>query len=111
MGNFVISSSSCLICMVYFGMNVAIGSTVNNLVFAFMAVSFGFDCLVFLGQVVVFNHPFNDEDKNYLIAFWDQKFEDRTRWDTDDEAKEKYVKALGNGHHKFENREEKQKLI
>merc|ERR1712154_614784 len=72
-----------------------------------MAVSFGFDCLVFMGQVLVFN----GEDRNYLIAFWDQKFEDRTTWDTDDEAKEKYVKALGNGQTKFKNREEKQQCI
>ena len=63
---FVIESGSCLICMALFALNVLIGSTVNGLVFAFLAVSFGFDCAVFLGQIVMFKK----RDREYFIAWF-----------------------------------------
>merc|ERR1712083_753102 len=81
--NFVIQSGSSLICMVYFAMNMAIGSSVNDLVFAFMAVSFGFECAVYLGQIIAFKK----RDRGYFAAFHSEKFPDRTSWKTDDEAK------------------------
>ena len=104
---FVIGSSSCLICMVYFGMNIAIGSSVNDLVFAFMAVSFGFECVVFMGQIVVFD----GEHRNYLIGFLEDSFEDRTSWDTDDERKENWMKSVREGKVKFESEEKKRHAI
>ena len=75
---FVTQSSSCLICMVYFGMNIAIGSHVSDLVFAFMAVSFAFECAVYLGQILVFKK----RDRMYFNAFFSERFPDRISWDT-----------------------------
>jgi len=74
---FVIQSSSCLICMAYFGMNIALGSHVDDVVFAFMAMSFAFECVVYFGQILVFKK----RDRAYFIEFIKYQIPDRTSWD------------------------------
>jgi len=77
---FVIQSSSCLICMAYFQYITFIGAHVKDLVFVFIAVSFGFECVVYFGQILVFKK----RDRGYFIDFIGSRIPDRTSWDTDE---------------------------
>ena len=53
--HFIVSASSSLIMMVYFGMlRGSLNAKIDNKVFEFMAVSFGIDCMIIFGQILVF---------------------------------------------------------
>ena len=61
---FIVSGSSSLIMMVYFGMLMgAFNAKMDNQVFEFMAASFGVDCVIIFFQILVFKK----RDRKYFF--------------------------------------------
>jgi len=62
--HFIVSASSCLIMMVYFGMLMgSLNAQIDNKVFEFMAASFGVDCIIIFFQILVFKK----RDRHYFF--------------------------------------------
>ena len=62
--HFIVSASSSLIMMVYFGMLMgSLNAQIDNKVFEFMAASFGVDCIIIFFQILVFKK----RDRHYFF--------------------------------------------
>merc|ERR1712176_709073 len=80
--DFIISASSSVIMMAYYGMTLAAFNAVIEVeLFEFLAADFGIECVTHFGQILMFKK----RDRKYMNL--GPSFEDRTSWVSDETSK------------------------